>query len=469
MRIRLLHIAVLTVNLISVLLFISSIVLIFIGINFEVAYAANGTNAIGFSAASNGMGGADIAALADTSAINNNPALLSQIGGARLDATLTFLKPDLHHEDVFGNDIDGQNDPFLLLNTGFAYRLKSLPRLTLGLGLFSQGGFGMDFRDLNTAFGTKDEASSFLRYTKLAAAISYQATDRLSIGVAPHIGYSDISLRLFPNTSFYSTGADAIPGTADDIAFAGFEIPDSCSNNLGIGGEPFGPCPWDIVFGVKVGMLYEVSKMITIGAVYTSPVSFDYDDGEIIFDFSNPAFGGLGKVTYDAEVKGFKWPQQVDIGIALRPTDRLLLALDAGWINWNRVNTITIRTSNPNNPSAPPSVDLRSDANWKDQWVVAFGLAYEVIKEKLILRTGYNFGNNPVPDENLSPLTQVITEHHFAAGIGYRIAKGWSFDVSAIYALKNKVTYTNPNAPFGPNAVESPGGFSVDVGVGYSF
>lgn len=442
----------------SVLLFISSIALIFIAISLEAAYATNGTNLIGFSAVSNAMGGADTAAIVDTSAINSNPALLSQISSLKADLTFSYMQPKLHHEDQFGNNRDGENNPFLLANLGFASRLESLPGLTWGIGIFSQGGFGTDFQDLNTVFGNKDDASSFLRYMKLAAAISYQATDKLSIGVAPHVGYSDISLRLFPNTS--SPGLDGTPLTSDD--FAGIEIKDNCSQRLGLG-EPFGTCPWDVVFGAKVGLLYEVSKVVSFGAAYTSPVKFNYDNGEVIINFS-----GLGKVTYDAKVEGFKWPQQVDIGIALRPTDKFLVALEGGWINWNMVNTITLRTSNPN-PSVPISPSTSFTLNWKDQWIFALGIEYEAIKERLALRAGYNYGNNPVPDENLSPLIPIILKHHITGGIGYRITKAWSFDASLIYGIENKVTYTNTNMPFGNNAVESPSGFLFDATVGYRF
>lgn len=446
----------------AVLLFISSFALIFIALSFEAAYATKGTNLLGFSAVSNAMGGADTAVLLDTSAINSNPALLSQISSLRADLTVSYMLPNLHHADIFGNDIDGENDNFLLPHFGYANKLESLPGFTLGFGIFSQGGFGADYQDINSVFGTKDDVSSFLRYSKVTAALSYQASDKLSIGVAPHIGYSDISLKLFPDTS--SLGFDGIPGTTDD--FAGIEIKERCSEHMGLGNS-FGPCPWDLVFGVKIGLLYEVSKFVSVGAAYTSPVDFNYDNGDIVFNFEAL---GLGRVTYDAEVDGFKWPQQVDIGIALRPTDRLLVSLEGGWINWGMINTVTIRTSNPDNPFAPSTIspDPSFLFNWKDQWIFALGIECEAIKERLAFRAGYNYGNNPVPDENLSPLTPIILEHHITGGIGYRITRRWSLDASLMYGIRNRVTYTNSSMPiFGPDAVESPSGFLFDITIGY--
>ncbi len=436
------------------------------------AWATNATNiAGGFSAAATGMAGADSVGVLDTSLINTNPASLALLpdpegaGGllsaAILDATVGVLQPFLRHEDVFDNDKDGENEPIVVLDGGGAWRFRSLPRLTWGLGLFSQGGLGTDFRDLNTAFGTRDDVSSYLRYVKLAAAATYRVTDAIAVGVAPHVGYSDLTLRLFPGTS--SNGPDGTPGTADD--FAGIDIPDRCSRNQGLG-APGGTCPWDVVFGVKVGAVVRLSPQVTVGVVYTSPVDFHYHDGTIRLNLSNV---GLGPVEYDAEVDGFTWPQSVEAGLAVRPTPRLLLALDAAWHNWEAFDAVTIRATNPRQAGAPRDVRIRLQADWRDQWVVAVGGAYDMIPAVLTLRAGYNFGNNPVPARTMSPPVQVIYEHHVAAGVGYRMTEHWRVDVGFDYAFANGITYTNRQLPFGPNAKDTASGFSAVLTLGYRY
>jgi long-chain fatty acid transport protein len=439
----------------------------------RIALATNATNLTGFSAAASGLGGADAASFLDTSAINANPATLSLLpprgdpnapgvfSAGRLDLSLGVLGPFLHHEDSFGNSRDGENNPFLALHGGGAVRLRGLPRLTFGLGMFSQGGLGTDFRDLNTAFGTRDDVSSFLRYTKLAAAVSWQATDDLAIGVAPHVGYSDLSLQLFPKTS--SNGPDGAPGTADD--FAGIDISDRCSRNFGVG-EPGGTCPWDVVFGVKVGAVYRLGSTVTIGAAYTSPVDFHYRDGRMRLNLSNV---GLGRVEYDVDVDGFTWPQAVEAGIAVRPTPRLLLALDVGWHDWSTLDKVTIRATSPNRSPAPARVKIPIQADWDDQWVVSAGVAWEVVPDVFTVRAGYNHGNNQVPDRTLSPAVCVIYEHHLTAGVGYRPDRHLQLDVGFTYALENRVAYGNRGMPFGANAVEAPAGLQVDLTLGYRF
>ena len=432
----------------------------------NLAFAVNGLQMIGFSAESTALAGSGHVAIADTSSINTNPAAMSLIQGTRFDFSAAPLQAFLHHSDVFGNNnVAGQNNVTILGDVGFATRFASLPGLTVGAGIFTQGGFGTEFRNLNTAFGSRDDTFSFLRYLKFAVGLSYEVTEKLSIGIAPSVGYSDISLQLFPGTSVAPS-----PGLPN--GFAGLDIHDNCARNGGLG--PLGDeCPSDVVFSVKVGAMYRALPWLTVGATYTSPATFKYTDGEATLNFS--AFG-LGNVNYHARVSGIKWPQQVDVSMAARPTEQLLVALTTSWINWDSLNNVDVTATNPNNPLAPSQVKLRIPFNWKDEIVLAFGLSYAAIQEqswkntdRFVLRIGYNYCNNPIPKETLSPLAPLILEHHFTGGFGWRFTEKWAFDLGAIYALKNSVTYTNPSLPFGPNATESISAYYIYNTVSYRF
>ena len=271
-----------------------------------------------------------------------------------------------------------------------------------------------------TAFGTRDETSSFFRYFKFAVALSYEATEKLSVGIAPSIGYADVSLRFFPGTS-------VTPSTGLPNGFAGLDIRDRCARNGGLGGLG-DQCPHDIVFGVKVGAMYRVLPWFTIGATYTSPVKFNFANGQAALNFS--AFG-LGRVNYnEAKVTGVKWPQQIDVSMAAKLRERFLVALTTSWINWASINTVKITATNPDNPLAPSRVDLRVPFNWKVQVVLVLGLSYAVVQEpswenseRFVLRNGYNYSNNPVTKETLSPLAPLILEHHLTGGFGFRFTE----------------------------------------------
>jgi long-chain fatty acid transport protein len=430
------------------------------------ALAVDGLQFIGFSAESTALGGAGHVAIADTSSINTNPAAMSLIRGARLDVSAGEVQVFLHHSDVFGNrDVAGEPDATIMGGFGFVTRLSALPQLTIGAGLFTQGGFGTKFRSLNTAFGSRDDTSSFLRYLRLAAGVSYEVTDKLSIGVAPSVGYSDITLRLFPHTSV--APSPGLPG-----GFAGLDIHDGCSRNAGLG-VPGDECPFDVAFSAKVGAMYRALPRLTVGATYTSPATFKYRDGRATLNFS--AFG-LGKVDYDARVSGITWPQQVDVSMAARPTEQLLVALTTSWIEWSAIEDVDVTLTGPRNSLAPSHVKLRIPFDWKDQFVLAVGAAYTAMREpawrdpdRLVLRAGYNHATNQIPRRTLNPLAPVMLEDHVTAGIGFRFTERWALDAGAIYAFKKSVTYTNSSLPFGPNATESISAYYVYHTLSYRF
>lgn len=414
--------------------------------------AGNGPQLIGFSAESTALAGSGHVAIADTSAMNTNPAALSLIQGTRLDLTAGWVQAFFSHSDTFGNDsVSGQNDLYALANQGFATRIDSIPGLTIGAGIFAQGGYGSENRNFRTAFGTRDGTASFFRYLKFSIALSYELTEKLSVGVAPSIGYADISLSLFPGTS-------VAPSSALPNGFAGLEMANQCSKYAGLGSP--NKCASDVVFGAKVGFMYKMTPSWTVGASYTSPVNINFSDGQTSLNFTEL---GLGNVNYDnTRLTGLKWPQQVDLSTAKRFKERFLVAFTMSWINWDSINNVKIITSSPDNALAPAQTSSNMPFNWKDQVALSLGLSYTAIKneswkdkDRLVLRFGYNYSSNPIPNETLGPLAPLILEHHFTGGFGYRFTENWSYDLGGLYGMNNSKRYTNDALPFGPNAKES--------------
>ena len=61
------------------------------------------------------------------------------------------------------------------------------------------------------------------------------------------------------------------------------------------------------------------------------------------------------------------------------------------------------------------SVRYRIRFDWKDQYVIAFGTSFGVT-DWLVVRAGFNHGNNPAPRKTASPNAFVI-ENHFTFGV----------------------------------------------------
>ncbi|KKN37713.1 hypothetical protein LCGC14_0760580, partial [marine sediment metagenome] len=137
----------------------------------NTAYATNGINLIGFGAESTLMAGADIPVARDTSALNTNPAGLTQITSKRYDIYGSLLRiTDLSHQDQLNDDNHATNLYTGLGGMGYAQHIDNTA-CTAGLGLFAQGGSGGIFEQVNTAFGTKDEFSALFAVAKLTSGL----------------------------------------------------------------------------------------------------------------------------------------------------------------------------------------------------------------------------------------------------------------------------------------------------------
>lgn len=394
------------------------------------ALAGNGLNLIGFGAESVLMGGADVAVARDTSALNTNPAGLAQIDRRALDIFGSVAYGlDVRHRDGFGNDRRVDNRFPVLGSFGYAARLPDMP-VTLGIGFFAQGGAGVVYKDLNTAFGTVDELSGIFRIARLSPGAAWQATERLALGVSAPITYSDAQQKVFPGTSVFNAASPA-------ASFFGFELKDAHTVRMGF----------------KLGAQYRVSESLMLGAAYAHRTRLPLSGGRLT---ANMSAIGLGQVTYrDARVDGLALPREVSLGFAWRPRAGWLLSFKYAWINWaHSLRTSTLTASNPGNPLAPAVLSSVAAHYWRNQNVFAFG-AEIGLSSRTKLRMGYNYGRNPIPARNLNPLLAAIGEHHLSVGVSQQFDgdwKAWTLAYGMEYQRGDKAVYTNRALPFGPNA-----------------
>jgi long-chain fatty acid transport protein len=377
------------------------------------AHATNGINLIGFGAESTLMGGADVAVARDTSALNTNPAGLTQIQSPLLDVFGSMLRTtDLVHKDSNGNQEHASNRYTFLGGGGYAQPIADTP-CTAGIGLFAQGGAGGVFENIRTPFGNRDDLSSLFGIAKIIPGIGCQVTENLSIGASLNFVYAGIEQDFFANTSV---------GTA----FAGYKLEDADSLRTGF----------------KIGVQYKVSPSLTLGAAYTEKTELPLTGGILTADFTG---AGLDKVRYsNASVKGFALPREVALGLAFKPTEDLLLSFKLNWMNWDQaIDTVTVRGTGPNNAFAPAEYTLVQSADWKDQWVIATGLAYRW-DDRTTLYAGHNYGQNPIPRQNSSPLLAGILEHHLTFGAAHKIGDAWTATGGVEWMLPVGEKYNNP-------------------------
>ena len=432
------------------------------------ALATNGMETIAWGARAAGMGGVDLAVATDTSAINTNPAGLTQLTGHRIDFGGSVLIPVLLYKNDL-NDEDGNFQIFPMPGISYAYRFAQVP-VALGLGMFAQGGMGAYFELEHPVLGKNLEYSSQLAYAKIAPAVAYQPHKMISLGMAFNFGVAMMSMKMpfsvSPSlmkgqaqqgggTLLYGTLFEGMLGYDELTALAELEN----ATAFGYGGK-FGvliqPHP-----KVSVGLAYTLKSELIFRGPATMDMQGQFNDAmpkmidafslmpsvsspeeaqQAIADFfaANDIDPGRGyKAEYDAEIV-FAWPRKAGIGVAVTPIDPLLLGLDVHWINWSDTMDefkMTMRNGdnrNINNMIGDKDVEVSIPLDWDDQITVSVGGQYEFLPGAFA-RLGYNYGKNPIPDATIFPVFPAVVEHHLTAGGGYNVKD--FFEVNAAYEV----------------------------------
>lgn len=396
---------------------------------WQAATASNGLNTIGFGAESALMGGADAAVARDSTAVNTNPAGLVQVRQHVMDLFLApYAAIEVRHRDRLGNDQRVENPTGAVLGMGYAQRVGT-SSIVAGIGLFAQGGAGYVYDGLETGYGNRDELSSLFGAFRLTTGLGWRVDERLSLGAHVGLNFAQNKQKIFPDTSSF----DAANPQA---AFFGSSLKGLSA--LAVNG--------------KLGLQYRLDPALRLGLTYASESALDLKGGELTVNYEAI---GLGKVRYrDARLSGLGFGQQVEGGLAWTPSTAWLLAAELTWIDWSKsMHEVRLLARRPDNPDAPAVISSVSAIDWRDQYVVSVGGAYQW-DERTTLRAGYNYGRSPVRRETLNPLLALINEHHLSAGLSRRLGSTWELGLGTEYHPRRSLSYDNDSLPVSRGATE---------------
>lgn len=409
------------------------------------ALATNGMFLVGYGAETTGRAGANLAVSDRTLALSANPAGLSQLQGRHYSVNLSLLAPELESGNAINGSVQGEDRLFPLPAVAYI-RSPHDSRWAWGWGLVAQGGMGATFENENTFFGTRDETYTEVRFATLTPTVSYALTEDVSVGATLNAGWADASFRFFPQTSY-------------------FNAQDPQNSFFGVDMKRAGGTQASL----RLGWSWRARPDLSFGAVYQTETWSNFENGDMVVNFgSHPML--RQKVSYDADMEGFKFASQAGVGVAWRPAPSWVLALDVKRYFWDSaIDTITVNARNPNVQGAPPQIAMPFVFNWRDQWVYALGADYR-ITPRLTLRAGYNYGEDPVPDATLTPLFPATTERHASLGFAWN-AGSRTYDIAIERAFPKDQVNTNADPrvnPFGPGAWVDHAQWTLSVGASWA-
>jgi len=383
----------------------------------------NGIYRNGVGAESMSMGGTETGwAASPLGAMAANPAGLGFLESGEADVSVVAAAPQGHFAKP--PTADGRLDSTLRAfpEGAIAYPFKEFP-VTLGLSFIplsaqagdwhyfdSPGGLGG-----NVSYGQQQHRSE-IQLWRTALGAGVKLNSQWSFGASVGLLYNENNLQTVYIFQNLSPNPNSLNGakTLLNLHTAGY----GCDAQFGV--------LFRATTNLQFGLTYHTeAELSTSGDAYGDPYAqFGAQPGDLAFH-------------YDANVRN-RFPQMVSLGASWKFHPQWRLALQLDWLDWaGAFKELPVRLSNGDQPAVNNALGSKfKDSipmNWRDEFVYRAGLEYDVT-ENFSLRAGYCYGQSPVPDSTLSPMTAAIMEHTFTAGIGYHW-KNYSIDLAYQYDL----------------------------------
>jgi len=203
----------------------------------------------------------------------------------------------------------------------------------------------------------------------------------------------------------------------------------------------------DISFGFNLGLLYQPTKMTRIGASYRSKIKHNLS-GTATYDMHaglQPVVAGLeaagnNRFTNKDIEASVELPDSISLSLAHKVNSRLELLGDVTWTQWSTFQELRINDTAGNKVSSTPE-------EWEDVTRVSLGANYKY-SDKLTLRTGVAFDQEPIPSANLrTPRIPGNDRTWLSFGAGYKMNKKMSLDFgySHLFLEKTAIDNTDEN------------------------
>jgi long-chain fatty acid transport protein len=359
-----------------------------------------------------------------SSSIFYNPGSLSfmeknwhfELGANAIFATAAFQKASSDYQ------AETNNSPSTPFNVYAAGKINKL--ITLGVGVYTPFGSSVSWE--------ADWAGNLLiRDISLQAifiqpTISFNIKDVVGIGAGFIYTIGNFELNRALN---YSGGASAsLSGNTNNIGF-------------------------------NIGLFFKAGDRVTVGLDYRSEIILKVTDGDANFNVPSSLESLIpASNKFEAELP---LPANLDMGISVKASDRVTIALEMNWINWSVYDTLSFKFEE--------SGDLLNSDNprrYRDSFIPRIGVEWE-INEMFVFRGGFYYDKTPTNEDYFSPETVSLDQVVYTLGLSIAPVEGLSIDVSwlQLFGLQASKTYLPDN--FG-GSYESMS-YIPGLGVSYTF
>ena len=405
------------------------------------AHATNGYFSHGYGVKSKGMAGAGVALAQDAFAGANNPAQ-SAFAGNRYDVGVDLFMPEREMSRTFGpmtlHKAKSEEERFWIPEFGINQSINS--NLAMGLTIYGNGGMNTTYpsQPALCVFGSSQMTPGSnamcgqgrlgvnLEQLIVAPTVAYQLDAQHSVGWSPLLVYQ--TFKAYGLQAFSPMTPSQSPQHLSD------QGKDSSSG-----------------LGVRLGYLGRLNDMVSLGASYSPKINMSK------FSAYKELF---------AEGGDFDIPANYTLGLALKATPALTIALDYQNIQYSGVRSIGNSSANTAMGLGMLGSAQGSGFGWQDVGVVKLGVQWQA-SDAMTVRAGYSQGDNPIraQDVSFNILAPGVIEKHVTLGVTMKLDAKSEVSGSYMHALSNSVT---GNSFFGNGIQETVTMKQNSLGVQYS-
>ena len=335
-----------------------------------------------------GRAGGRIAQIDDSSAVQQNPANLTELTNAEFQFTPSVIYFSAHFDSsaASGQSADTQ-EPWNAAPNLFASMPMDNGKIALGLGISTPYGLGVHWNPNSSAFAPGGVLRYATPYDVNLQTININPSvatkffdDKLRIGVGLDVMWSELTFK-----EFYPWFL-AVPGSPD--------------GHLKLDGDGFG-------VGGNLGITWQITEHQRFAVTYRSPIHIDYE-GSTTLD--NVPGGGTLSRSFSTSTT---FPTIVAAGYGIDLPHNVRLESDVEWLEYSYFKNVPINTD--------PSLGLPKSVpeNWDDSYTIGIGGDWQ-FADNWVLRAGYQWYETPIPDNNLTPSIPDANDNVFTIGIGYK-------------------------------------------------
>jgi long-chain fatty acid transport protein len=366
-----------------------------------------------------GLGGAFTAIADDPTAVWHNPAGPAFFGenqaylGAEMTIPIRTYTPDatsplgmVGQTKTISENVGATPLPMVGVSSRFGFGKTKPTRFALSLLTHLAFGGAIAYKETDIQNTATQKASGLINTQildyEITPALSYQITDVLAVGAGLRIGINAFSV---------------------DDQEAAFR---ATLSNTGVG------------IGGTLGVLIKPHRMVDIGLTYRTPLSATMTGGGPVVVTGQPTSNKDSSLA-------ITWPQSAALGVAVKPHWRILASLQADWTGWSSVQKL-----NPALMGIPDATTTRQ-MRFNDVFTIHAGVQ-AVINRHALVRLGYTWDGNAIPDSTVRRENQDGTKNFLSAGLGLHV---WRLYLDGAFQILipggERVVGTQVNGPQAPD------------------